>query len=249
MNRRILVMVSVLVGGVMLAACGSAASSTSSTAPPKTSSTPIKHLPKIAASGTIAAVSPSASSMQVQGTATGETTVGWTSGTKFTQTTTISPSSLTVGSCVVAIEHTPRGSRVPVVRAITVETNATSCAVLPASTGKTKHHGTHSHKGAKARHLIRGRITGVSSTSIALSVTSSSASQTVTLPLRATTDVIAHQSATSSDLVVGRCVVVEGSTSSIGVVTAHRIGISSPTNGSCRIAGGGTSSPSGSAGA
>ncbi|WP_366526728.1 DUF5666 domain-containing protein [Ferrimicrobium sp.] len=242
-------MVSVLVSGVILAACGSAASSTSSTAPPKSASTATRHPPKIAASGTIAAVSPSASSLQVQGTATGETTVGWTSGTKFTQTTVISPSSLTVGSCVVAIEHTPRGSRVPVVRSITVETYTTSCASLPANTGKAKHHGTHAHKGSKGRRLIRGRITGVSSTSMTLSLTSSSASQTLTLPLRATTDVIAHQSATSSDLVVGRCVVVEGATNSIGVVTARRIGISLPTNGSCRVAGGGTSPRSGSTGA
>lgn len=233
----------------MLAACGSATSSTSSTASSKTSSTPTKHPPRIAASGTIAAVSPSASNMQVQGTATGETTVGWTSATKFTQTTTISPASLTVGSCVVAIEHTPRGSRVPVVRSIMVETNATSCAGLPASAGTTKHHGTHARKGAKRRHLLRGRITRVSSTSITLSVTSGSTSQTLTLPLRATTSVIAHQSATSSDLFVGRCVVVEGSTSSIGVVTARRIGISLPTNGSCRMVGGGTSLLSGNTGA
>ncbi len=251
MNRSIFVVLSVLLGGGVLTACGSTTTSTVSTTAPRASSTPKRHLPKIAASGTIAAVSLSGSSMQVQGTATGETTVDWTSTTKFTQTITISPSGIAAGSCVSAIERTPRGSSVPVIHSITVTTGKSTCANPPSVAKKTNRHGSRPHGRSKGHRLVRGTATAVSSTSITISesATSKSTAQSVTLPLTKTTHVIAHQSASSTDLISGRCVIVQGSTSSIGVVTARHIGISQPTNGSCRVTKGAASSSTGSAGA
>jgi hypothetical protein len=251
LNRSIFVVVGVLLGGGVLTACGSTTTSAASTTAPRASSTPKHGIPKIAASGTIAAVSLSSSSMQVQGTATGETTVDWTSTTRFTQAITISPSAIAIGSCVSAIEHTPRGSSIAVIHSITVTTGKSTCANPPTVAKKAKHHGSHSHRRPKGHRLIRGTVTAVSSTSITISesATSKSTAQSVTLPLTKTIRIIAHQIAASTDLIAGRCVIVQGSTSSIGVVTARRIGISQPTNGSCKVTKGTTSPSTGSTGA
>lgn len=245
MRRPSLVVLSALLSGALLAACGStSATPTSSVASPAPTTT--VHPPKIAASGIVASLS--ATSMQVQGTATGETTVEWNATTKFTMTTRTQPSTLSVGSCVLVIEHAPRGSSTPVARTITQEARSTACTKSASTATSAKHHHSRRHSGLHRRHLVLGRVTAVAPTSITVAVatTTTSSPQSVSLALTPTTVVVSHQKAASSDLAVGRCVTVEGSTNSIGVVSARRIAISESKNGACGGTGRKSSSSSGS---
>ena len=94
--------------GIVFAACGgsSGASSTSTTAPAAGAgtSTPPSTVP--GANGTIAAVT--GTSLEVQNTQTGQTTVNYTSTTVIRQITSTTLSAVTVGSCIVAT-GTPTG--------------------------------------------------------------------------------------------------------------------------------------------
>lgn len=245
MRRTRLVVLSALLSGTLLAACGSASTApTSNVASPKPSTS--AHPPKIAASGIVASLS--ATSMQVQGTATGETTVEWNATTKFTITTRTQPSTLSVGSCVLVIVRAPRGSSTPVARMITQEAGSTACTKSAPKATSTKHHNSRRHSGLRQRHRVLGRVKAVEPTSITVAVvtTTTEAPQSVSLELTPSTVVVSHQKAASSDLAVGRCVMVAGSTSSIGVVSARRIAISEPKNGTCGGTGRKSSSSSGS---
>lgn len=76
------------------------------------------------ASGSVAAVS--GSSMEVQNPSSGQTTVSWTSSTRFTQTLTATRSAVVTGSCVTVVgKPTKKGS--------TTRITATSVSITPAS--------------------------------------------------------------------------------------------------------------------
>jgi hypothetical protein len=97
---------SALAGGLVLAACSSSSSTSTASAgasaasPTGNSAAPVqKALPGV--SGTVAALDPASSSMEVQNPATGQTTVSWTASTAFVQTVQASLSSVVPGDCVV----------------------------------------------------------------------------------------------------------------------------------------------------
>jgi hypothetical protein len=82
----------------------------------------------IGASGTVAALTPSSSSMEVQSTSS-QTTVSWTGTTRFTKTVTETVSSLAVGDCVSVTGTQSKKSKTTIAaRSITVTT-------APSSTG------------------------------------------------------------------------------------------------------------------
>ncbi|WP_298339151.1 DUF5666 domain-containing protein [Ferrimicrobium sp.] len=240
-------------GGLLLAACGTTASSkaTASTKPTTSSagSTPTTptpgrgHFTPPAASGQIASIS-TAQSMQVEGTSTGESTVKWSSSTTFGETVTTDVSALRVGDCISAFEITPSGSSAPSVRAVTLLPTTKGCASL-GSDGFARVPGggfagrpgagsrgfTHRTFKPGAFKAIIGTVKAVDSSS--LSVTEAKGATVVTIPITSSTSVTEHESVTSAGLAVGKCVTVEGTTSSIGIVTARSIAISSPVNGSC----------------
>ncbi|WP_298208723.1 DUF5666 domain-containing protein [Ferrimicrobium sp.] len=243
----------VVCGGLLLAACGTTTSSkaTASTKPTTSSAgstptTPVPgrgHFTPPAASGQIASIS-TAQSMQVEGTSTGESTVKWSSSTTFGETVTTDVSALRVGDCVSAFEITPSGSTTPSVRTVTVLPTTKGCTSVGSGAfagapgggfaGRLgAGSGGFAHRTFKsgAFKAILGTVKAVDSSS--LSVTETKSSTVVTLPISSSTPVTEHESVTSAGLVVGKCVTVQGTTSSIGVVTARSIAISSPLNGSC----------------
>jgi hypothetical protein len=102
-------------GGLALAACSSASSGSRKPAadllsPAGASTTRGGGTPKgpPGISGTVAAVDPGSSSMEVQNPETGQTTVSWTSSTTFVQTVSASLASVRAGDCV-AVSGIPAG--------------------------------------------------------------------------------------------------------------------------------------------
>jgi hypothetical protein len=75
------------------------------------------------ASGSVAAIT--GSSMEVQNTQTGQTTVSWTTSTAFTQMVTVPSSSVAVGDCVTASGTTSKKSKVVTAKTVTVSQPAT----------------------------------------------------------------------------------------------------------------------------
>jgi|GEM_PF-5219226 len=244
--------------GLLLAACGSTASTKATSAKTPTASSgstalgtskfpaPFRrkgHFRPPAAAGEIAAISPS-ESMQVQGTTTGESTVKWGASTTFAQTVTTKTSSLRAGECVSAVEVTPSGSSTPRVRALTILPATNGCSAATSPTGGTRPGGTFGSDSLRKKKfkiggfkVIVGTVKTVEPGSVV--VTQTKGSTVVTIPVSSTTIVKEHLSATASDLAVGKCVTVKGTTNSIGVVTAKSIAISNPTNGSCSALRGG----------
>ncbi|MDA8396431.1 MAG: DUF5666 domain-containing protein [Actinomycetota bacterium] len=233
MLRRTLIGLSLVGASTLLAACGSAAASSTSATSKSTSSTKVhgtkrsrRNFRPPAATGTVAAVA--SSSMQVQGTATGETTVDWTSTTKFTKTTHVAATTLAAGTCVSVFE-------IPA----TQGSAATRTVISQISSGAPCSRPAFPTGGRRNRPNFKryvGRVVSVSATSLTLNAitsTSSTATKSVTVPITSSTTVSGRAIAASSDLAVGSCVTVQGTTSSIGVVTATKVAISAPVNGTC----------------
>ncbi|MDA8210245.1 MAG: DUF5666 domain-containing protein [Actinomycetota bacterium] len=233
-----------LVGaGALLAACGSASASSPVATSKSTSTTSASangaqrfraNFKPPAATGTVAALA--SSSMQVQGTSTGETTVDWTSATKFTKSTEVPASSLSVGTCVSVFE-VPVSQGSSTTRTVITQIPAgTSCTqpTFPGGGQRPRSFGAGGNFPNFKRYF--GTVASVSSTSLTLNaVTSASSTSTkpVTVPITSTTTVSGRATAAASDLAVGSCVTVQGTTSSIGVVTATNVAISAPVNGTC----------------
>lgn len=119
--------VAVLIAGTVLAAPAGAATPTSR---------------PIGASGTVAAVTPGSSSMEVQSTSA-QTTVSWTGTTRFTKTVTETVSSLAAGDCVSVTGTLSKKSKTTIAaRSITVTT--------PSSTGSCTTFGNRAGAGAGA---------------------------------------------------------------------------------------------------
>ncbi len=103
-------------GGLVLAACSSSSSASSANAASRATpagassassqSGTLKAPPGV--SGTVAAVDPASSSMEVQNPETGQTTVSWTASTTFVETVSASLASVQAGDCV-AVNGTPAG--------------------------------------------------------------------------------------------------------------------------------------------
>lgn len=105
-------------GAAALLAVGMVAASAGAATTPNT---------PMGASGSVAALS--ASSMEVQNTSSGQTTVNWTSTTQFSKTATESVSAIAVGDCVTATGTASKKSKTTVAaRSITVGTPSSSGA-------------------------------------------------------------------------------------------------------------------------
>ena len=241
MLRRTLIGLSLVGASTLLAACGSAAASSTSATSKSTSSIKVhgtkrsrRNFRPPAATGTVAAVA--SSSMQVQGTATGETTVDWTSTTKFTKTTQVPATTLAAGTCVSVFEIPATQGSAAARTVISQISSGTRCTrpAFPAGGRRPRSFGARRNRANFKRYV--GRVVSVSATSLTLNAitsTSSTATKSVTVPITSSTTVSGRAIAASSDLAVGSCVTVQGTTSSIGVVTATKVAISAPVNGTC----------------
>ena len=209
-----------------LAACGTSsqpitntASSASTSSTTGTHSKRASHPP--AAAGLVAAVT--SSQMQVQSATSGEVTVTWTPTTKFEVTSVGTLSSISAGECVrvVTMYGTARS-------VIILASAGTSCSSLVGQ----------GNSGAKRRNprpgfgAIVGTVTAISGSSISINpITSTGA--TTTASLDPTTRITQTARGSASNLATGDCVVVAGSTNSIGAVSATNIAISPSVSGTC----------------
>ncbi len=241
MLRRTLIGMSLAGAGTLLAACGSAGASSTSATSKSTPTTAVSGTKRLrrnfrppAATGTVAAVA--SSSMQVQGTSTGETTVDWTSTTKFTKATQLPATSLATGTCVSVFEIPFAQGSASTRTVISQISSGTTCAPPSFRAGGRRPRGFGA--GRKLPNFKRyvGTVVSVSATSLTLNAitsTSSTTTKSVTIPITSSTTVSGRAIAAASDLAVGSCVTVQGTTSSIGVVTATHVAISAPVNGTC----------------
>lgn len=223
--------------GSIVAACGSSSQPISAVANSGPTTSAIgRNIRPPAAAGLIAAVTPT--EMQVQSTTSGEVTVTWNPATKFNVTSVVSLSGVTVGSCV---------------RVITISGAARSVDIISAPGSACKVQQPHRLGGRRRTNragfgLISGSVTSISPTSIGIKQATSSGTAT-TISLTSSTRVTQTATGTSSNLNVGNCVVVRGSTSSIGTVTANAIAISPSVSGTCVTGGRGGGGFGGSGGA
>ena len=218
---------SVCLGGATIAlvaaACGSSSSQPSSatvaTSPPTTSA----HLAvPPAASGTVAALA--ASSMQVQNSTSGEVTVDWSASTRFVVTTTEAPSAMAIGSCISVVSVGGVARSISVVAA-----PGATCAAPKRLLRRPRRHSA-AARGNFA--FLVGTLSAVSAGSLSVNeVAPKTASATVALG--ATTRVISTAVGSASSLALGDCVLVRGSTNSIGTVAATSVAVSPSVNGNC----------------
>ncbi len=226
---------SIGLSSVLMTACGSttvsAASSSSAASRPHGNVGRRSFVPP-AAVGVVAAIKPP--QMQVQGTQTGETTVTWTPSTRFTLTVKKPVSVLSVGECVKVQTSAPVSKGVsPSAVAITPLGSRCSSGVFPHK--QTRKSGGTRRKGHRIVRSIRGSIKALGTNSIELTTVhvKSSRSKVLNIGITSSTAVIVTEIGDFSDLAVGKCVVVRGSVSSIGTVSAKSILISPSTGGAC----------------
>ncbi len=263
--RQLAVLGAVGAAGLAFAACGgsSAASTTSSTAGATSgsssgSSTPPSTLP--GASGTIAAVA--ATSLEVQNTQTGQTTVNYTSSTTIHQITTTTASAVTVGSCISAFgkptstskSSTPFGEPITATTVSITQPVSGACerggfggrtggfGGGPGGTGTGGTRPTGTFKPPAGRSFgngsfgaASGQVTAVSGSQVTVNETNPQTKKatSVTVTLAATTAFTTTQTGTAAAIVVGQCARATGTADSTGAITAQDLTISAPTNGSC----------------
>jgi len=265
-TRRIAVLGAVGAAGLAFAACGgSSGASTATSAPaspsgsPSGSSTTPSTLP--GASGTIAAVS--ASSLEVQNTESGQTTVNYTSSTVIRQITTTSASAVTVGSCISAFGKPTSTAKTssPLGEPITATTVSVSQPVSGAcerggfggraggfggGAGGTAPGGTRPSGGTFRPPSGRtfgngsfgaasGQVTAVAGSVVTVAETNpqTKTPTSVTVTLTSTTTFTTTQTGTAAAIVVGQCARATGTADSTGAITAQDLTVSAPTNGSC----------------
>ncbi|MGD0880203.1 MAG: hypothetical protein ABSB09_01355 [Acidimicrobiales bacterium] len=262
-NRRIAALSAVGVVALAFAACGgsSAASTTTTTAAAPTTGSETTPTSIPGASGTIAAIN--GTSLEVQNTQTGQTTVNYTSATTIRQITTTTASGVTVGSCISAFGKptTPSSSSTPFGEPITATTvtitqpTSGTCSrggfgggfgggTRPA--GASRFHGFSGTGGTGTRPgggtfspgdfgAASGQVTAVNGSTVTVNETDPQTKKTssVTVTLTGTTTFTTTVTATASAIVVGQCARAVGTADSTGAVTANSLTISAPTNGTC----------------
>jgi len=250
----------VATAGIAFAACGgsSGASSTSTTAPTANASTTPRTVP--GANGTIAAVT--GTSLEVQNTQTGQTTVNYTPTTTIRQISPTTLSAVTVGTCINAVGKPTTASTSttsPFGRPVTATTVSISQPVSGACTrggtagrpggfggGNGGTSGTRPGGGTFRPPAGRnfaggafatafGSVTSVTPTTVTVSETNPRTSQTssVVVTVTPTTTYSTTQTATAAAIVVGQCARAVGPADSTGAVTASSLTVSTPTNGVC----------------
>lgn len=209
-------------------------------------------------SGSVAAVT--GTSMEVQNPSTGQTTVAWTSSTRWSETSTVTAGDLAPGQCV-TIVGTRSGSALTA-RTVTISPapSGGSCRVgaAPGSGRAGAFAGRQRSNGGRAPNapaiplaLLFGQIVSHSGptltvhgtlsaggfarpgSSSGLSTPTTVAPTTLVVDLSPTTTYTETRSATASDVAVGDCVVATGSADTTGAVTARVVRITSTGGGTC----------------
>jgi hypothetical protein len=209
--------------GIVIAACGS----TSAAAPPSGASpTPgARGAGRNGASGELVQLSGSSLILSTQA---GDVTVTFAATTTIQKTSTAGVADITVGSCIIASGQ----------KDATGQLVATTVRLSPAVNGacsfgnfgggggqRPTPSGTPSgtpRPGQANLALARGQVAGVNGTAVTVK-DSTGASQTISVPT--TVKVARSATGTSADLVVGACVMANGTKDSSGNVTARTLSI------------------------
>jgi hypothetical protein len=241
----------------LLAACGASstasASSPTTVAPASTGSGPAPAGGAFpGAVGSVAALA--GSSMEVQSQQTGQVTVSWTPSTNFTQSTTASAATVTVGDCVVATGSSSSGTITARTVSISQPSASGTCTTTRPTSGAPGRPGGGNAPAARAPtgnsatppSFASGKVTSVSTGALGIYGTSASgnptatgsastapASSNITIDLSSTTGYTKTQPAAASNLAVGDCVTATGTTDSSGAVTASSVRITSSGGQTC----------------
>jgi hypothetical protein len=240
----------------ILAACGSASPAASSSTP--TTVAPPASAPSASggsfpgAVGSVASLA--GSSMEVQSQQAGQVTVGWTASTTFTQSKTVSASTIAVGSCVVVTGSSSGGTVTARTVSISPPSASGTCTTTRPAGGSFGGRGGANAAGGNGAggngaarsgapiSFASGKVTSVSSGTLALYGTaasggsgssSSGASSNLTVDLNSSTVFTQTQPATATNLAVGDCVSANGTTDSTGAVSASSVRITSTGGQSC----------------
>ncbi|HJQ47193.1 MAG TPA: DUF5666 domain-containing protein [Amycolatopsis sp.] len=233
MFRRI---VPAVIGGalvLLVAACGSSSGNTPAAAPASSAPSGASRAAGPAASGTIAALAQS--SVEVQNSSSGQVTVNYSGDTTFTDRVSGALADVTKGSCVVVM-----GTGTPLM-AKTVQISpatANGCTALfggPGGAAQRPQNGNASRtprpsgtRGANAGDRAFGTVSAVSATGFTLQQDNrqTGATTDVQVTVDPSTQYTKSESANSSALKVGQCLVATGQTDDTGAVTAKTISLS-----------------------
>jgi hypothetical protein len=242
---------------LVLVACGNSTGSSGRAAPTSRGSTSPAAAARPdrgpAASGTVAAIAGHV--MQVQNQQSGQVAVKWTTATAFSHEVSVSAAEVVVGSCVLATATTGSGSSFTASRVVLSPASSGQCgggafpgggnrpANGPSGGPPSGFPGGGPSGATRPRNLrpgaggafAAGKVTARAGDTLTVTMRSfgSAAPATRTVKLAASTKVYEQARTTAKSLAVGRCVTAQGKADSSGTVTATRVQISSPTNGSC----------------
>ncbi len=224
---------------LLLTACGSSGSTTATTS--ATASTTAKgagfrSIKPPAAAGVVASIN--APQMQVQGTQTGETTVTWSSSTRFSITTRTTVSALSVGECVTVLGSASSSGTALTAVDVTVAKSASNCSA-PAGTPTHRRKSKGARTGGRTKgstRAVRGIIKALGNNSIQLTTVPKGlkTAKVVDIGTTPSTVVLTTGVGSPTSLSVGQCVVVRGAVNTIGTVSAKSVLISPSVNGTCK---------------
>lgn len=230
-----------------LAACGSAAATTTgakSSTSPRSSGSGDAVRRGGGAAGELVRIG---TTWLVLDTRSGDVTVDYTSGTPVSKTRTGTVADITNGTCITATGQKNADGSVSVSQVLLNALVNGSCdgsflfggrglgggAPQP---GGSPRPSFSPRPGAPAIGVVRGQVTGVSGTSVTV-LPRTGTSSTITVPT--TVHVTVVDSASTSDLSVGDCVLATGQKNSAGVVTARSLTIAPAGANGCFSGGGG----------
>lgn len=246
-----------LAGGLALSmtACGSSspAKAASTTAPQDGTKARPGGAPGV--NGLVAEVS--GSTAQVQ-SASSQTAVTWTASTTFSQEVTVTAAAVQVGDCVQASRARPTSSANPsapsssaidaaTVRIISAAGGCTAASLGGSNPGvspRTFPSGAPSgspggRRGGLGAFMTIGTVSSASSTGFVVTPVArpGATASPVTVTVSSSTTYTETQSATATDVKTGICMSANGTTDSTGALTAKRITLSQPVNGTCTAGG------------
>jgi hypothetical protein len=255
------VTIAVAVAGIGLTACSSSSKGAgTAAAPPSSAARSGSGGGRNAGGGTPPGVfgvvaDLSAGSMDVQNQQSGQTTVTYTPSTAFTRTQSASPSSITVGSCITAVEASSgSGGGAPASGPVTVTAESVtvsqpengSCtggfggpngtgapSGQPSRSGRPTPTGTNPPGGGGFGRRVSGSVTAVSGSTVSVKATRGGTTVTDTVTLTGSTTVTQTVAADATALKVGECVSAFGPANDTGAVAATRIAISEPGPNGC----------------
>lgn len=203
--------------------------------------------------GTAAAVN--ASSVEVQNTSSGQTTVNWTSSTTFTNDVSATLADVKTGLCV-QVTGKSSGTAAVTATSVAISTPTSSGCTRAGGFGGggTRPSGSPRPSGSARPSGTRpsgangagggfggafGSVTGVTGSTITVQATRNGTATTTTVTVGATTTYTQSESATSSALAVGDCVEALGKADDTGAIAATSITVSKAGPNGCSTGFGG----------